>query len=100
MAVYVDALVRYSVEQIKPAARRFGVDWCHMTADSESELHSFAARLGLGRAAYQGNYARPALRHYDLTPGKRGQALRLGAVEVDARAHMLARVNAEIAANQ
>jgi len=96
MSVYVDGLVGYDEAHIKPEARQHGRRWCHLTADTEDELHAFAARLGLRPSWYQGNYARPALRHYDLVPSKRALAVRLGAVEVDARAHLSARVIAEM----
>jgi hypothetical protein len=51
----------------------------HMQADTEEELHTFAARLGLKRAWFQAG-SRPEAAHYDLTAGKRQQALALGAV--------------------
>lgn len=51
----------------------------HMQADTEEELHAFAARLGLKRSWYQPG-SRPAAAHYDLTAGKRKQAIALGAV--------------------
>lgn len=77
MSVYVDRLIRYPRRCIKPAARRFGREWCHLTADTEEELHEFAERVGLRREWFQPK-PRP---HYDLTPEKRLQAVRLGAVE-------------------
>lgn len=58
--------------------------WAHLT-DSEDDvdaLHAFAARLGLKRSWFQ-NGTRP---HYDLTAGRRIDALRLGAVFVPAKA--------------
>jgi hypothetical protein len=100
MATYVDALVTYPDTVIKPAARRFGNRWCHLTADSEAELHALAARIGVPRSAYQGDYPRAALRHYDLIPSKRRLAVKAGAIEVDAREHLAARVGAEIAAEE
>jgi hypothetical protein len=57
--------------------------WCHLT-DSEDDvdrLHAFAARLGLKRAWFQAG-SRP---HYDLTAGRRREALRLGAFFVLAK---------------
>ena len=48
----------------------------HLYADTEGELHAFAAAIGLRRDWFQ-RHAR--LPHYDLTDGKRHQALRLGA---------------------
>lgn len=87
MAVYVDGMATYDEAQIKQPARQFGQRWCHLfagSADGIEELHQFAARLGLKRSWYQ-----PAKRwqfcHYDLTPNKRALAVRLGAVEIDAR---------------
>jgi uncharacterized protein DUF4031 len=41
------------------------------------DLHAFALRLGLQRRWFQ---PRSTMPHYDLAPGKRWQALRLGAV--------------------
>lgn len=85
--VYVDKLFRWPIEKTKPEAqalaRRTGGWWCHLTADTEDELHAFAAKLGMKRAWFQGPpHHRP---HYDLTPGKRLQALGLGAVEGTAK---------------
>jgi hypothetical protein len=59
-------------------ARRNDGYWCHLTADTLEELHAFAAKLGMKREWFQDKVDRP---HYDLTPGKRLQAIRLGAVE-------------------
>ncbi len=58
--------------------------WCHLFADTQHELHAFAARLGLRRCYFQPGPARgdgspSPYWHYDLTAGKRQQALRLGA---------------------
>lgn len=83
MSCYVDPVFQWCCEATKEGqARRVGARngnrWSHMTADTEAELHELADRLGLRRAWSQGD-------HYDLTPGKRAQAVRLGAVEVDAR---------------
>lgn len=56
---------------------------CHLTTDSHvDELHEFAARLGLRREWFQEH---PIMPHYDLTPGRRAHALRLGAIEISAR---------------
>ena len=72
MSVYVDN------EQI-PWRGRF---WCHMVADTLSELHEFAEKLGLRRSWFQdhGRYW-----HYDITVNKKNQALKLGAVPGDKR---------------
>lgn len=52
----------------------------HMQADTLEELHAFAARLGLRRSWFQSKPGRPDHDHYDLTRGKREQAVRLGAI--------------------
>lgn len=95
MAVYVDDLVEYDPAQIKPGARQHGRLWCHLTADSDDELHAFAARLGMQRWWFQ-DAKRQALRHYDLVPGKRAKAVKLGAIEVKAGEHFAARLMAEV----
>ena len=56
-----------------------GRRWAHMVSDeSYEELHAFAERLGIPRRAFQGD-------HYDVPEDYRALALRLGAIEVDAR---------------
>jgi predicted DNA-binding transcriptional regulator AlpA len=57
----------------------------HMQADSLSELHEMADRLGLRRAWFQRKAGRPWHDHYDLTREGRDQAIRLGAVSVSWR---------------
>lgn len=52
----------------------------HMQADTTEELHAFAVTLGLRRTWFQSKPGRPEHDHYDLTRGKREQAIRLGAV--------------------
>lgn len=64
---------------------------CHLTADTEEELHAFAARLGLRRAWFQAKSTTP---HYDLTESKRELALKLGAVFVSAREQATRRLRA------
>jgi hypothetical protein len=55
---------------------------CHLFTDSEdlNELHAFAKRIGLKREWFQDH----ELPHYDLTRGKRIQAINAGAMPVDA----------------
>lgn len=71
MTVYVD--------DMRMAARvgRLTARWSHLVADSDDELHAFAAQLGLRRswAQYEGTWKS----HYDVTESKRRQAIRLGA---------------------
>jgi predicted kinase len=70
MAILVDDLREY------PGAGLPFRSWCHMATDgSWDELHTFAARLGLRRAWFQGD-------HYDLPPHGRAAAVALGAQEV------------------
>jgi Protein of unknown function (DUF4031) len=64
--------------------------WSHLFADTQQELHAFAAKLGLRRSYFQpgrprGNGSPSPHWHYDLTAGKRQQAIRLGAQPVTAR---------------
>jgi Protein of unknown function (DUF4031) len=81
MAVYVDD-AGIPVE-VRNGSRVHRSQWSHLTADTQDELHEFAARLGLRRSYFQPG--RPLVGkpspfwHYDVTAGKRAQALRLGA---------------------
>jgi len=51
---------------------------CHLTADTDEELHAFAQSIGLRRSWHQ----RGSISHYDLTRGKRALAVRRGAIEL------------------
>ena len=73
MAVYVDP----------PIWEWRGKHWCHLTADTERELHEFAARLGLRRSWFQHKAHKPWQDHYDVTEGVRFKALKFGAVDLD-----------------
>jgi hypothetical protein len=64
--------------------------WSHLFADTQAELHAFAAKLGLRRSYFQpgrprGDGSPSPHWHYDLTAGKRQQAIRLGAQPVTSR---------------
>jgi Protein of unknown function (DUF4031) len=48
---------------------------CHMTADTEAELHTMAAKIGVARKWYQGD-------HYDICLAKRAKAVSFGAVQL------------------
>lgn len=74
MPVYVDKL--------RDWGWRLGAS-CHLIADTEAELHEFAARLGMRRAWFQTRNGRDP--HYDLTAGRRAKAVALGAVELEDR---------------
>jgi len=58
---------------------------CHLIADEEEELYGFAESIGLKREWVQGT-EKGRILHYDLTEGKRKQALANGAVELDKKA--------------
>lgn len=80
MTVYVD-------RAFIPWRRGF---WCHLTADTQDELHAFGLRLGLRRAWFQtckrrcGPPDTPCVHwHYDVNVTKRVGALALGAKEID-----------------
>lgn len=81
MAVYVDEIRDYTRVAKMRGLRH--THWCHLTADTEQELHTFAARLGLRRSWFQKKSDRDYRWHYDIVPSKRAQAVRLGAQEVD-----------------
>lgn len=59
--------------------------WSHLVADTEQELHAFAAAMGIRRAAFQDRDGRPHHAHYDLPERARPKALALGAVPVSWR---------------
>lgn len=86
MGVYVDPLWRCIRSRRWPHAEA-----CHLVADTREELHAFAERLGLRPEWFQRDSRLP---HYDLTRGKRFQALRLGAQEISHK-ELAARVQAE-----
>jgi hypothetical protein len=83
VSVYVDSLIRWPT-----TIRCFKAGSCHLEADTEEELHAFAARLGLRRSWFQLHALAP---HYDLTPGRRDRAVELGAIEMTGRERVLAR---------
>lgn len=56
--------------------------WSHLTADTEEELHNFAAQLGLKRSWFQHKEGQPWFDHYDITESKRQKAISLGAVPI------------------
>lgn len=53
---------------------------CHMIADSMDELHRFARSIGLRREWLHDSRACP---HYDLTPDRRFDAVRQGAMQLE-----------------
>ncbi len=78
MTVYVDALF-----PAVPSKRWPYKQACHMTCSGNiEELHTFARKLGLKRAYFQGQHMNLAFWHYDLTANKRVQAIHLGAISI------------------
>lgn len=86
MAVYVDPLCGHlpaKEAQAKRVGARNDNQWCHLGADSTSELISFARRIGMRDTWIQ--HMGTDREHYDLTPGRRATAVLLGALEVTQR---------------
>ena len=73
MSVYVDSLAPCMRTNYFPYTES-----CHLIADSVSELHEFADKLGLKRSWFQ----EKSSPHYDLTKGMRQKAIEQGAIEV------------------
>jgi hypothetical protein len=85
--VYVDALSRYPADGYRDArtarvGAREGHRWCHLYADSDRELHAFAARIGLKRQ--WAHTSSNGVLHYDLVPRRRKAAVAAGATELTA----------------
>lgn len=74
MTVYIDPAVFK-----KPGGKK---NYCHVAADTEAELHAFAAKIGLKRHFF---HAGAKHVHYDLAEERRTAALVAGAVEVTSR---------------
>lgn len=69
--------------------------WCHMWADTEDELHSFAAILGLRRAwMHHSRGLVGDFKHYDLRPSKRDRALQMGAEFVPLKQYIYSKTQA------
>lgn len=74
MAVYVDTLIDWGW--------RLGPS-CHMTADTDEELHAMADAIGMKRSwAQKMDHPRQRHHHYDLVASRRKKAVALGAIEV------------------
>lgn len=85
MSVYVDALATgvATDKQAERVGARNGGRWCHLFADTTAELRAFAARIGMRASWIQ--HEGTEREHFDLTPGRRATAVRLGAIEIDRR---------------
>jgi hypothetical protein len=76
--IYVDQLMSGTVDGCR------ATQWCHLIADTDEELHSFAKQIGMKHVWFQD--APPAsFPHYDLTARRRTVAVRLGATELARR---------------
>jgi hypothetical protein len=76
VTVYVDDWRQWA--RVGPVEAR----WSHLTADSDEELHAFAARLGLRRAWFQDHHRDVTRHHYDVTDAVRDEAIAAGATAV------------------
>lgn len=92
MTVYVDDAGIAAAVTDSETGRTYTSRWCHLFSDQidPAELHAFAARIGLRRAWFQPGKSLSGLHdpshdHYDVTAGKRAQAIKSGAVSVDIR---------------
>lgn len=86
MSVYVDDVRSYPLAMIQKAAQRHGHKWCHMWADSESELIAFSEKIGMKRQWLQHEGTRHA--HFDLVPMRRWFAVREGAIQMSRREYL------------
>lgn len=73
MTVYVDDMYKYPMGEFRRGKRLMKMS--HLIADTEAELHAFAAKIGVQRRWYQGD-------HYDVALQARKVATNLGAVEI------------------
>jgi len=80
MAVYVDKLQHYPRVAFSDTVPEHWkhIMWCHMWADSLTELHEVARKIGLKRSWFQDKQFNP---HYDLTGRMRERAIKAGAIE-------------------
>lgn len=61
---------------------------CHMIADTPSELHEMADRIGVDRRWFQ-RPPKASFWHYDIAQSKRALAIAAGAVECDRNAFVV-----------
>lgn len=76
MPVYVDNL--------KPSIKNKNWKYnksCHLVADSLEELHAFAKKIKMPIAWFQKRLG--GMPHYDLTEGKRKEAVKAGAIQIN-----------------
>ncbi|MGH3934652.1 MAG: DUF4031 domain-containing protein [Pseudonocardiaceae bacterium] len=91
MTIYVDDAGVPATVGDPATGRRYRSRWCHLFSSEidQTELHAFAARIGLRRAWFQPGKRLgqpdehdPVKDHYDLTAGKRRHAIAAGAIAV------------------
>lgn len=81
MTVYVDDA--YIPAKVRNGDHYVTARWCHMTADTDKELHAMATRIGLKRAwAQHMDDPNRWHRHYDVTEPRRAAAIAAGAVAI------------------
>lgn len=81
MTVYVDDA--FIPAKVRNGSRTITDEWCHLTADSDEELHAMARKVGLRRSYAQHMDARNRWhRHYDVTRSRRAAAVAAGAVQI------------------
>lgn len=85
MTVYVDEPRSYD-GMLNSRLARISKLWCHLWADSEDELVTFAERLGLNLDWIQHAGSRHV--HFDLVPRVRQKAIGLGAVAMSRREYL------------
>ena len=93
MGVYVDDA--FIPAKVRNGGRYVTARWCHLSADTEEELHDLAQRIGLRRSWFQvpkfaGKPSKPDSRagqnwHYDVTESRREAAIALGATPLTCR---------------
>ena len=72
MSVYVDSALHAYGRMIM----------CHMIADTPTELHAMADKIGVARRWFQAP-PKASFWHYDIAKSKRALAVKFGAVECD-----------------
>ncbi len=80
----------YKVTHQGRFAARITDPWYDLTADTEDELHAFAAQLGIPRQGFQpgplvGPQRVSVSWHYTVTAGERDRAIALGARAITQR---------------
>jgi hypothetical protein len=94
MTIFVDNM------RMRAKVGRIDARWSHLFTDQvdKTELHEFAARIGLKRAWFQHKDGAGWQDHYDVTDSVRARAVVAGAVEVDfisGTGEMMRRLRAE-----